>query len=452
MNAPLTGKILVVEDDDAMRNLIAEELEDAGCTVFTAIEGREALRRVEHEAVDVVIADVRMPGMKGDDLQRALAVEHPEVPVVLITAFGSIEDAVNAMRAGAHSYVAKPFRMSQLLESIAAALRDRRVRLSVQGEAAIGEPPPECTIVAESAAMRSVVNLVHRAAAAESSVLITGETGTGKELIARTLHRGSRRAAGPFVAVNCAAIPESLLESQLFGHRRGAFTDAREDRTGLFLEADGGTLFLDEVGDLSPATQSKILRALQEREVHPLGASRPVAVDVRLIAATNLDLTAMVAAGRFRRDLVYRLNVISVEIPPLRDRPEDVLALATYFTKRHAARLGIPPRPLAPGAVDAILRHDWPGNARELENAIERALVLGTDAEIRRADFPEAVRGRGREIQVGVGSNTMADVEQDHILRVLRAVSGNKAAAARLLGLDRKTLYRKLRQFNARPR
>jgi transcriptional regulator with PAS, ATPase and Fis domain len=301
-------------------------------------------------------------------------------------------------------------------------------------------------IVVESRAMRNVMSMIDRAARRDTPVVLIGESGTGKELLARLLHQRSDRAHAPFIAVNCSAIPETLLESELFGHRRGAFTDARNDQPGLFQAAHRGTIFLDEIGDMAGSLQGKLLRVLQEREVQPLGAQTPVPVDVRIVTATHRDLDALVADGRFRQDLLYRINVIEVRVPPLRDRPDDVAALVAHFLDKHGARLGRPGCTVSDEAMLVLRRHTWPGNVRELENAIERALVLGTGPVIGVEDLPDNLRRQTPSIAHGDIGRRLADVEREHILRTLRAVKGNKSAAARTLGLNRKTLYRKLRQ------
>jgi two-component system, NtrC family, response regulator HydG len=300
-------------------------------------------------------------------------------------------------------------------------------------------------ILAESHAMRNVMAVIDRAAVHDTPVLLFGESGTGKELLARELHKKSPRAMGPFVAVNCSAIPETLLESELFGHRRGAFTDARDDRPGLFQSARCGTILLDEIGDMAAALQGKLLRVLQQKEVHPLGAPAPVPVDVRIVTATHRDLTTLVTEGRFRQDLLYRINVIEVRVPPLRERSDDLAPLVRHLLDKLAAKLGKPECWVSAEAMAVIRRHSWPGNVRELENVIERALVLGLGTVIDVEDLPDSLRNPVRSSAGGV-ARRLADVERDHIVRTLRAVDGNKAAAARALGVNRKTLYRKLTQ------
>ena len=293
--------------------------------------------------------------------------------------------------------------------------------------------------------MRVVMGLIDRAAVCDTPILLVGESGTGKELLARALHRKSPRAPGPFLAVNCSAIPETLLESELFGHRRGAFTDARDDQRGLFQSAERGTVFLDEIGDMAPALQGKLLRVLQEKEVHPLGAPGPVPTDVRIVAATHRDLPALVEDGRFREDLLYRVNVIEVRVPPLRERPDDLGPLVRHLLDKHGAKVGKPDCTVSDDVMAVLRGHTWPGNVRELENVIERALVLGEGSCVTLDDLPDSVRDRPAPSGMA-GGRRMADVEREHIVRTLREVEGNKAAAARVLGLNRKTLYRKLAQ------
>jgi two-component system response regulator HydG len=446
------GTLLVVEDDDEMRLFLEEELGERGYHVVAASRGSEALRRLDQGAVDAVITDVKMPEMQGDELLARLRSRDHDLPVVLITAFGSIDAAVEAIKAGAHHYLAKPFRIEQLLATVETALRERRLKDELRRlREAFADG--RFTIVAKSAEMRRVLDLVRRAAAADTPILLLGESGTGKELLARDLHASSPRRAGPFLAVNCSAIPETLLESQLFGHRRGAFTDAREDRRGLLLEARGGTVLLDEIGDMPPSLQGKILRALQEKEVHPLGAPAPVPIDVRIVAATHRDLEALVADGRFRHDLLYRLNVITIRVPPLRERMDDLVPLIAHFLEKHGRRLGRSGCTLSPEAMASLRRHSWPGNVRELENSIERALVLGRDDVLWPEDLPEALRRQAvpRAADAGAPPLPLSEVEREHILRTLREARGNKTAAARLLGLDRKTLYRKLDHYGLRP-
>ena len=440
------GTVLVVEDDEPMRQLLEDELREAHFDVMVAANGVEALDRMSDRGdVDVVVTDLVMPAMKGRELLSEIRLRDPDVPVVIITAFGSIESAVESMRAGAYHYVAKPFPIEQLLTTVEGALRQRRFGQELLG---LRGTQGRTGIVAESPAMMTPLQTLLRAAPVDSPVLLIGESGTGKELLARALHAESPRRKAPFVAVNCSAIPETLLESQLFGYRRGAFTDAREDQRGLFQEAKGGTMFLDEIGDMPPALQGKLLRVLQEKEVHPLGAPAPVPVDVRIVSATNRNLELLVEEGRFRRDLYYRLEVIVVRVPPLRERVEDLVPLVAHLLDKHGKRLGRLRCTLTLEALDVLQRHDWPGNVRELENVIERGLVLGRDNVIGIEDLPPAIRMKPRPHSAPGRPCSLAELERDHIRRTLEAANGNRAAAARMLGLDRKTLYRKLKLYD----
>ncbi|RMH41338.1 MAG: sigma-54-dependent Fis family transcriptional regulator [Deltaproteobacteria bacterium] len=446
------AQVLVVEDDDAMRELLVEELADAGYRVIGAAGGREGVARAKQGDIDVVVTDLRMPDLDGFDLIRDLRAGQRPPHIVMITAFGSIETAIRAVKLGAYDYITKPFEIEELILVVDKAIRERglereveRLRREVKGQYELDN------VIGTSEAMQEVFSLVHRLGGSTASVLITGESGTGKELIARAIHYHSPRAEGPFVAVNLAAVPETLLEAELFGYKRGAFTDARADKQGLFAEADGGTIFLDEIGELAAPLQAKLLRVLQEREIRPIGSTRQQKIDVRVVAATNKDLEERMRAGLFREDLFYRLNVIHIALPPLRARPEDILPLAEHFLRKHAAR-ATPPRVLrlAPDAQRALLAFPWPGNVRELENVIERCVALASGEEIRADDLPQHVRER-RDTDFLAGAVarrlTLAELEREYILRVLDDEGGNKTRAAARLGLDRKTLYRKLEDY-----
>ncbi len=438
-------RILVVEDDADMRQLLDEFLRESGFEVTVVAGAEEALRESARAGFDVVVTDLIMPGMQGNDLLLEMRRADPHLPVVIMTAFGSVESAVEAMKHGAYYYLTKPFRMDQLLKTLEGALRER----DVHGGAGDAGPARPSGIVAHSEPMLRALELLRRAAPVDTAILIQGESGTGKELLARAVHDWSARRDGPFMAINCAAIPENLLESQLFGHRRGAFTDAREERRGLFQEAEGGTIFLDEIGDLPLGLQAKLLRVLQEREVHPLGASLPVRVDVRMVAATHRDLQQETSSGRFRLDLYFRLNVIAVRVPPLRERPADLEPLVAHFLAKHGARLGRAGRRFDAEALARFRDYAWPGNVRELENAVERALVLAHGESLGIADLPDALREVPAH-PAAPRSGSLADREREQILETLRAVEWNKAAAARILGLDRKTLYRKIEVYGIR--
>jgi DNA-binding NtrC family response regulator len=436
--------VLVIEPDQTQQRLLQQALR-ARYTVVTASGWTQAREIRERTEVDVVLADVNLTPDDSTAL-RTICVEAATLPLVLVA--GSTVEAEPTHgarpRAPLLAFAAKPVHLRELPAALDDAIAESRGRQGPSPQ----EPADEdaVSIMAESRAMQNVMAVIDRAAARDTPVLIVGESGTGKELLARAVHRNSPRALGPFIAVNCSAIPETLLESELFGHRRGAFTDARDDRPGLFQSAHRGTILLDEIGDMAPTLQSKLLRVLQEKEVHPLGASAPVPIDVRIVTATHRDLTALVADGRFRQDLLYRINVIEVQVPSLRERPEDLAPLVRHLLDKQAARLRKPHCTVSSEAMAVIRRHAWPGNVRELQNVIERALVLGLGTVIDLADLPDSLRNPPRSGAGAVGRR-LVDVEREHIARTLRAVGGNKAAAARALGLNRKTLYRKLAQY-----
>jgi DNA-binding NtrC family response regulator len=443
--------VLVVEDDADNRAYLHESLTDEGYRVEVASGGRAGIERVRQGGVDVVVTDVRMPDLDGlDALQEIRAIE-PMPHVIVMTAFGSIETAIKAVKLGAYDYITKPFDIDALALTIDKALEERGLRREVARlRREVARPYRFDNIVGRSPAMQEVFDLIRRLAGSTANVLITGESGTGKELVARAVHFNSPRAKRAFVAVNCAAIPDTLLESELFGYKRGAFTDARSDRVGMFLEADGGTLFLDEIGDLSPPLQAKLLRVLAEREIRPLGAARSEKIDVRVLSATNRDLARRMREGAFREDLYYRLNVIQVSLPPLRDRSEDVLPLADHFLAEAARRTAKPPMSFKQAALKTLLAYPWPGNVRELENVVERAVALAEGSEIGLDDLPPQVRERrGVDVLAGALARnlTLSDLEREYIARMLQAEGGNKTRAAQRLGLDRKTLYRKLEEY-----
>ena len=452
MSQERSASILVVEDDEAMRDLLAEELEDAGFDVEAAGGASSGLERARARRFDLIITDLRMPEMDGFDLIRGV-VALPEAPhIVMITAFGSIETAIRAVKLGAYDYITKPFEIEELMLVADKALGERalrtkvaRLQREVESRYGLGN------IIAKSQAMRDVTALVQRVATSTASILVTGESGTGKELIARAIHYNSPRANGPFVGVNLAAVPEGLIESELFGHKKGAFTDARADRPGLFVEADGGTIFLDEIGELALPLQAKLLRVLQEHEVRPLGATKNQRVDVRVIAATNKNLEVMRSDGSFREDLYYRLNVIHLDLPPLRSRPEDIVPLAEHILEQLGAKQTPPRRMrLAPEAQQLLLAYHWPGNVRELMNVLERGVALCQGELIADEDLPPVVREKRPADFLGAAvarRMTVAQLEREFIERVLEDEAGNKTRAAQRLGLDRKTLYRKLDEY-----
>ncbi len=444
--------LLVVDDDPAMRDMLVSLLEGAGYRASEAPSADAALALAADLEFDAVLSDIRMPGRSGIDLVGEMRRLRPETPVVLMTAFGSIDSAVSALRAGARDYVIKPFEPDTLLLALERALEhraleqeNRELRRAVDRTSSLGE------LIGASPAMHDIFAVIRKVAHSRANVLITGESGTGKDVVARTLHYHGAGQGKPFVPINCTAIPEGLLESELFGHARGAFTGAHSSHRGLFEKAHGGSLFLDEIGDLPPALQAKLLRVLQDREIRPVGSTQSVKVDVRVIAATNQDLESAVREGRFREDLFYRLNVIRIHIPPLRERPEDVPLLAETFLRRRG-----PERRLSHSALERLKAQEWRGNARELENALERALAL-TEGDLIRADdllLDGDAGGEGspeRLLQSAVDRQlSLAELEDQYIEQILKTTGGNKVQAARILGVDRKTLYRRAERRQAR--
>ena len=449
----MTPHILVVEDDSAMADMVKLALRGADMRVSLADSVSAGWSILQDEDIDAVLTDLHLGSGRGVELAERLAEAGRETPVVVMTAFGSMDSAVAALRAGAWDFLTKPVELDEVVHVMRRAVGHsqltselKRLRRAVHAEGSCDD------MVGTSPAMVAMYDIIRRLASRPVSILVTGESGTGKELVARALHRLSERAEGPFVAVNCAAMPESLLESELFGHRRGAFTGASESHDGLFVQADGGTIFLDEIGEMSADVQAKLLRVLQERTVRPVGGSKELPFDARLICATNRDLDAEVKAGRFREDLYYRIKVVHMPVPPLRERGGDILVLAQHFIDKFAARFNVSISGLSRSAAARLMQHDWPGNVRELENSIERAVALARFDKLGLADLPDTVKADDSPtsaLQVHDPDHlpTMEEVERRYILHVLDVADGNKSAAADLLGLDRKTLYRKLRRY-----
>lgn len=450
------GAILVVDDDVEMRELLRDVLTDRGHRVGVAQDGKEALKAMSERDYPVVLTDLRMGGMPGDELLSEIKHSYPDTNVIVMTAFGSVESAIEAMKLGAYDYLTKPVKTDEVVLTIEKALREAALRREVNTlRRAVHKEYSFHQILGKSKPMQEVFDLIRRVADSTTNVLITGESGTGKELAAKAIHYNSPRREGPFVPVNCAAIPEPLLESELFGHVRGAFTDAKTDKRGLFEEASGGTLFLDEISELPLLLQAKLLRAIQEREIRRVGATRSVSVDVRIIAATNLALAEEVKAKKFREDLFYRLNVIEIRMPPLRERREDIPLLVEAFLKKCAEASKKPVRGIGESALALMMDYPWPGNVRELENVVERALTLARTERILPEDLPPTIRGaRGdRRILDEAAERTLPlhDVEKEYIQRILEKTGGNKYQAAQVLGIDRKTLYRKLAEIEGKP-
>jgi len=451
----MTKRVLVVDDVREMCEMLAERLAPLGFEVIWRTAPAEALDVLAGADIDVVVTDINMAGMNGLELCERIAAAHPDVPVVVITAFGSLDTAIGAIRAGAYDFLTKPFEISVMALVLERAIQHRHLRAEVKRlRASVAESRHFGVLLGNSTAMQHVYTLLDRIADSDASVLVTGESGTGKELVARALHERGRRAQGPFVAINCAAMPEGLLESELFGHARGAFTDARATRTGLLVQASGGTLFLDEIGDLPLGLQPKLLRALQERKVRPVGGDVEVPFDARLVCATNRDLESAIEEKRFREDLYFRINVITAPLPPLRARGGDVLVLAQHFIEVHATKAGKEVAGLAPAAAERLLAYPWPGNVRELQNCMERAVALTIYTQITVDDLPEKVREYRRSHVVIAGDDpselaSLEEMERRYILRVLEAAGGNKTLAADILGVGRKTLYRKLERWQS---
>jgi DNA-binding NtrC family response regulator len=448
-------RVLIVDDEKSMCEMLAADLRlrDVDSSWYTSAE--DGLEALQNEAFDVVLTDLKMPGVDGIEFCRRIVANRPDIPVIVMTAFGSLETATAAIRAGAYDFVTKPVEMEVLALALQRAAKHHQLQEKVNILIEVVERTARFDeLLGASPAMQKLYDQLSRIADSEASVLITGESGTGKELVARSLHKRSRRCERPFVAVNCAALPGTLLESELFGHAKGAFTDARSDRKGLFVQAEGGTLFFDEIGEMPLSMQVKLLRALEEGRVRPVGGEKEVPFDVRILTATNRDLESAVEEKRFREDLFFRINVIQVELPPLRSRGTDTLLLAQHFVEQFAARAGKEMGGISEAVAEKMLAYTWPGNVRELRNVIERAVALTRYDKLAVDDLPEKIRDY-RSSQVFVGGSDpselvpIEEVDRRYILHVLESVGGNKTLAARILGLDRKTLYRKLHQYGA---
>jgi DNA-binding NtrC family response regulator len=449
-----TGKILVVDDDADMRGLLSDILEEEAYHVRTAENGEQALQALTEQPCDLVLTDLQMKGMQGTVLLTEIKDRYPDIGVILMTAFGTIETALEAMKGGALDYLIKPVSTKDVLRLTGRAVREvglrrelTRLRHEIYQEYSFHQ------LLGKSRSMQAVFELIRRVAEGPSNVLITGESGTGKELVAKAIHYNSDWREGPFVPVNCAAIPEQLLESELFGHVRGAFTDAKFDRRGLFEEAQKGTLFLDEISELPIMLQAKLLRAIQEREIRRVGAGKSIPVNVRIIAATNRHLLEEIKARRFREDLYYRLNVIEIQLPPLKERPDDIPLLVEHFLRKYSEASRKLRQEISESALGLLIDYSWPGNVRELENVIERATTLSPmGLKIIPADLPPNVRGVERVVTEDAVERTLSlqELELEYIRIILHKCAGNKYAAAQVLGIDRKTLYRKLAEIDGR--
>jgi DNA-binding NtrC family response regulator len=438
-------RLLLVDDEAIVRDSLAAWFREDGHLVDVAENGREALRLSAERRHDIALVDIKMPGMDGLELQTRLVAADPELSIVIMTAYASVDSAVKAMKAGAYDYIVKPFDPDDLSMLVRRAAEHRSLRaenLRLRNSLdVVAAPPP---LVGCSGAMKRVLEMIGTVSASDATVLIRGESGTGKELVARAIHAASARRYNPLVVVNCGALPEGILESELFGHEAGAFTGARGRHKGKFELAEGGTIFLDEIGDVSAKVQVELLRVLEDKLVTRLGGTVPLAVDFRVVAATHRDLEALVRSGSFREDLFWRLNVFAIEIPPLRERPEDVPLLAAHFLARFAAAMNRKPLALSPAAEQALRAYAWPGNVRELQNAIERALVAGNGPLVEASDLPLHVTGAPTQPARG----SLAEVEKAHIQSVLDALGWNISRAARMLAVDRATLYNKIRRYD----
>jgi two-component system response regulator HydG len=447
--------ILVVDDEPGQRAMLRAVLSAEGYCIAEAEDGAAALAHVEACFYDLVLMDVRMAQLDGMAALKAIKARSPGIPIVLMTAYGTVRDAVEAMKAGAYDYLTKPLDIDELKLTVArglrhAALEEENARL----RALVGQDVEVSAIIGTSAPMQRVFEAIALVAPTEATVLILGESGTGKELVARAIHANSPRRGGPLITVNCAALPETLLESELFGHERGAFTGAAERRIGRFELAHGGTVFLDEIGELTPASQTKLLRVLQSQEFERVGGTKTLKVDVRVLAATNKDLDAAARAGQFREDLLYRLRVFPLTVPPLRERRDDIPLLAEHFLKRYVERHRRQLRGLTPRALDLLVRYDWPGNVRELEHAIERAVILARGEHVTQAELPPDIRAASgdadglahqeRSLPVGL---TLKEVERELIRKTLEHTGGNRTRAAEVLGISRATLHNKLKEY-----
>jgi DNA-binding NtrC family response regulator len=437
------GRILIVDDELVVRDSLQKWFDSEGYETAVAASGREALTAIQQKQWDLALLDIKMPGMDGMELQKRLREIDPELTVIIMTGYASVETAVEALKRGAYDYITKPVDPDELVHLVTNALGHKRYKLELERlRENLQEIYPETRLIGNSPAIRRVLELIEMVAPTDTTVLIFGESGTGKELVARAIHAASPRRHMPMVVIHCGALTETLLESELFGHERGAFTGAQYRKKGKFEVSDGGTAFLDEISDISLKTQTDLLRVLQEKEIQRVGGTQSVKVDFRCVAATNRNLEDLVKAGTFRPDLYYRLKVFAIDVPPLRDRREDIPLLADHFVRKFATAMNKPIPKLSSPALELLLACNWPGNVRELENAVERAMVIGREPEIQPGDFPFQMQP-----SEAAAGHTLEEMERSHIERVLRETAGNLSRAARILDIDRTTLYNKLRRY-----
>ncbi|MCI0530719.1 MAG: sigma-54 dependent transcriptional regulator [candidate division Zixibacteria bacterium] len=445
------GKILVVDDEESLGKFMQIMLQKEGYEVTPSLSGPDALKRLRSQEYDLVIADLMMPEMNGLKLLSEVKDSNPQIDFIVMTAFASVDTAIEAMKKGAFDYITKPFKVDEIKMAVNKSFEQRELKKeNLQLRSQLKLDVSLDAFVGKSDVIAKVKEMVQRVAPTDSTVLLLGESGTGKELIARALHSCSQRADKPFVSINSTALPENLLESELFGHVKGSFTGAIRDKEGLFKVADGGTFFLDEIGETPPGIQVKLLRVLEEREITPVGGTKPQKVDVRIVTATNQDLEQQVKIKQFRADLFYRLNVLPIFIPPLRKRKDDIPILCEYFVNRHCARLGVKPKTITPEALQILIDFHWPGNVRELENTLERAIILTQGGKIEPEDLPASVRNSEPKSLVQEESKpnpTLEEMEKAYIFWILNQNEWNKTQVSQLLGIDTSTLYRKIEKY-----
>ncbi|PKN89491.1 MAG: two-component system response regulator [Deltaproteobacteria bacterium HGW-Deltaproteobacteria-1] len=442
--------ILVVDDESSHRMMLKAHLGEEGYEVIEASDGQEAVDLVSQHFYDLILMDIRMSIMDGIEALHRIKKISPSLPIIMMTAYGSIESAVATLKSGADDYLTKPLDMDELLLKIEKVLHYRDLeKENILNRERLGERFHFSNIIGKSQSMKELFETLAMVAPTDATVLLLGESGTGKEVIANAIHQNSLRKDQAYIKVNCAALPETLLESELFGHEKGSFTGAQSKRKGRFELADGGTLFLDEIGEMSPATQAKILRVLQEKEFEPVGGNRTISVDVRIIAATHKDLGKEVKEGRFREDLFYRLNVVPITIAPLRDKKEDIPLLAEHFLKQYAGKNNKDVKTLEPRVMDALVRYPWPGNVRELENIIERMVIMSHGDRLLFEDLPQDFKTlpNGNDIKPGPTGSSLKEIEKEVILKTLEQTGGNRTKAALILGVTRKTLQNKIREY-----
>jgi two-component system response regulator HydG len=455
-NSAMKPKILVVDDESSHRQMIKAVLSPEGYEIREAADGHQAVQAVEEKFHDLILMDIRMPGLSGIEALQKIKDISPGIPIIIMTAYASVHTAIEALKSGAYDYLTKPLDIEELKILVAKALRFQKLEQeNIYLKEQLNDRFDFSNIIGCSPAMKQLFETMGLVAPSEASILIVGESGTGKELIANAIHQNSVRAQRPFIKVNCAALPETLLESELFGHEKGAFTGATARKQGRFQLAHNSSILLDEIGEMSPTTQAKILRVLQEREFEPVGSTQTIKVDTRVIAATNKDLEEEIRQGRFREDLFYRINVVTIVVPPLRERHEDIPLLADFFLKRFAEKNRRVIKGITPRAMDLLMRYDWSGNVRELENVVERAVIMARGEMITPMEFPENLKELDVELKepslnLSAG-RSLKEIEKEMILRTLEETGGNRTHAADILGISRRTLQLKLKEYGINP-